>query len=457
MKIILSFTFMMAVFGTKLMAMSSPVAPPDTVTGIIDKSAALLLIDQGKQLITEGKVRDALIVFKEAALKDPNSWKPDYWISFCHYALNNFGYARQYGLSAVLKGRNDVDKDVYHILGSSYHRSGDLDSAAIYYNKALTELSRGRARDLRIESKLAECAYAKEAMSAATNQRVAMRGEVNSGFNEYGPLLTEGGKRMYFTSRRGNTTGGRVNPDDQEYFEDIYSAVWNPATQMWDSVTNNVERLNTDGFDAMSYISRDGLYAIVIYNNTATADKKLTGSSDICEAEFTKKGKWAQPRIIANKSINTSFMEGSATLTADGNTMYFVSDRKGDKRSTDIYVVHRQGKRWGEAQLLSDSVNTTGRETTPYITPDGRYLFFSSDSRNGMGGLDVYVSENTGTGWTNAVNLGATVNTVNDDTHFLIYKELGKAVLAGFSLQGQKSSMDIFEIDLSKLVLPIKL
>ena len=58
--------------------------------------------------------------------------------------------------------------------------------------------------------------------------------------------------------------------------------------------------------------------------------------------------------------------------------MYFVSDRKGKKRSTDIYVVNKiDDNNWGEPIVLSDSVNTTEGETTPFITPDGRYLFFS--------------------------------------------------------------------------------
>jgi hypothetical protein len=72
-----------------------------------------------------------------------------------------------------------------------------------------------------------------------------------------------------------------------------------------------------------------------------------------------------------------------------------------------------------------------------------------------MGGLDVYVSENTGSGWTTPINLGAAVNTVNDDTHFKVYKELNKVIMAGTNLQGQKSSYDIYEIDLSKLILPV--
>jgi len=457
MKIVLSLLFVLAAYGSDVLAMNNRAVPPDSVTGIIDRSAALLLIDQGKQMIADGKVRDALIIFREAALKDQMTWKAPFWIAYCHYRLNNFGYARQYGEEAIRKGGTDVDNDVYEILGSSYHRIGSLDSAAMYYETALAKLSKSRARELGIQKKLDECNYAEEAMKKQQNLRVSMRGEVNSGFNEYAPILSQDGKLLYFTSRRGNTTGGRVNPDDQEYFEDIYSAQWNNATQQWDSVSNKIERLNTDGFDAMSWLYPDGLRAITTYNNNATEAKKQTKSSDICEVEFTTKGKWTAAKPIANKSINTSFFEGAATVTADGNTMYFVSDRKGEKRSTEIYVVQRQGKKWGVAQALSDSVNTAGRETTPYITPDGRFLFFSSDGHTGMGGMDVYVCENTGTGWSSAINLGAAVNSVNDDTHFVIYKQLNKAVMAGFNLQGQKSSMDMYEIDLSKLVLPVKL
>lgn len=432
-------------------------SPKDTVTGLIDKTAALAKIDQGKQLIADAKIREALIVFREAALKDPNTWKAPYWIAYCHYRLNNYGYARKYSEEAIEKGKADVDPEAYEILGSSLHRLGAIDSALVNYQIALTKLAPNRAKELNIKGKIENCAYASNELSKGIGKRTQLRGDVNSGFNEYAPILVNNGKVLYFTSRRANTTGGKMNPDDQEYFEDVYRAVWNDKNKMWDSVSNKVDRLNTDGFDALSWISKDGLSGIITHNNNATDAKNQTKSSDICEVTFTNKGKWTVAKPIVNKSINTSFFEGSASLTADGNTMYFVSDRKGDKRSTDIYVVERIGKKWGEALLLSDSVNTIGRETTPYITPDGRFLFFSSDGHTGMGGLDVFVSENTGTGWTKAKNLGASVNTVNNDTHFVLYKDLGKAFISGFNIEGQKSSMDIYEIDLSTIVFPIKM
>jgi tetratricopeptide (TPR) repeat protein len=429
-------------------------APPDSTTGMIDKSASLVIIEEGKQLYTEGKVRDALIRFRQAAQKDPNTWKAPYWISMCHYRLDNYGFAMQYANQAVALS-NETDRDVYELLGKSNHRLGNLDSAMVYYRIAAEKLPKARVRELRILEKIQECEYAKAQLAQKkTFEKKHMMGEVNSGYNDYAPILFNNAQEMYFTSRRSNTTGGKNNPDDDQYFEDIYKAEWNPETYTWDSVTNDLDRLNGPGFDAFSYISPDGLTAFLTLNTTATNTKRVTRSSDICELEFTNKGKWSTPKPISNKSINTSYYDGAATMTADGNTMYFVSDRNGDKTQTDIYVVQRSGKKWGDAKPISDSINTIGRETTPYISPDGRFLFFSSDGHLGMGGYDIYVSENLGSTWSKPVNLGGAFNTVNDDTHFQYYPEWKKAVLSGFSLQGQKASMDLFDVDMTNFVMP---
>jgi len=144
-------------------------------------------------------------------------------------------------------------------------------------------------------------------------------------------------------------------------------------------------------------------------------------------------------------------------MTADGQTMYFVSDRNGDESYMDIFVVSRiDEKTWGEAKPLPASINSAKAETTPYITPDGRYLFFASDGLGGLGGYDIYVTENLGDTWSTPVNLGARFNTVNNDTHFQYYPELKKAVAAGFEIIGQKSSLNIYEFDMSNFTYPVK-
>ena len=102
------------------------------------------------------------------------------------------------------------------------------------------------------------------------------------------------------------------------------------------------------------------------------------------------------------------------------------------------------------------NVNTTGRETTPFITQDGRFLFFSSDGHIGMGGLDIYVSENLGDSWGDPINLGYGINTVNNDSHFVYSKELNKGFVSGYEIIGNKASIDIYEVDLSNFSLPLK-
>jgi len=435
---------------------SKQVTPTDTTTTLIDKSAALIMLEEGKRLFIEGKVKEALIQFRQVALKDPNSWKSSYWISNCHFSMSNFGFALKYAHEAVIKDPENVDPEIYELLGKSYHHLGMLDSALVNFDKAQLLMPISRSKELNVLAKIDQCKYAKSIIELNdTLKRIRLGLEVNSGYDEYAPILSKDGKTLYFTSRRSDTKGGNANPEDQEYFEDIYRAYWNHETFKWDSVSNNIDRINSNGFDSFSFLSEDGLNALLTINNSLAKGKKRTKGSDIYEIEFTNKGKWSSPKLIQNQSINSSFFDGSPSLTADGNTMYFVSDRKGKKRSTDIYVVQKTKDKWGEAIVLSDSVNTIEGETTPYITPDGRYLFFSSNGHLGMGGMDIFVSENLGNGnWTKAKNLGGFVNTVNNDTHFKYFPELKKAMLSGYELVGQKSSVDIYEVDMTDFVFP---
>jgi Tol biopolymer transport system component len=134
--------------------------------------------------------------------------------------------------------------------------------------------------------------------------------------------------------------------------------------------------------------------------------------------------------------------------------MYFVSDRTGDKTLTDIYSVEKKNGVWQTPKVLPKEINTNGRETTPFITPDGKYLFFSSDALPGMGGYDIYYAENLGATWGKPVNLGAKFNTVNDDSHFQIYVNIKKAVLAGIEENEGVYNYDIFEVNVEGMDFP---
>lgn len=428
--------------------------PPDSTTTVVDKTAAAYLVEEGKTMYNEGRIKEALIKFRQATVKDPNSWKASYWVGKCHYQMNNYGYSLQYAQEAIGQSDEKVDEEIYYLLGQSYHRLGKLDSALVNYELALKFMTAARSKTLFVQHNIDECHFAQGLLTKEPSyKRSHIKGDLNSGYDDYNIVLIAA-DTMYFTSRRSNTTGGGMNSADQRYFEDTYITSFDKNTNSWGNVTNDLGKINSNGFDALNHLSPDRTWGILTLNTTESGEKKTTRGSDLCEIKMSTKSTWNTPKAIKNKTINTTYFEGSATVTADGNTMYFVTDRKGDKSSTDIYKVEKVGKKWGEAKPLPMNVNTVGRETTPFITPDGRYLFFSSDGHVGMGGLDIYVCENLGETWSTPVNLGYGINTVNNDSHFVYSPELKKAFVSGYEIVGEKSSIDIYELDLNNFVIP---
>jgi tetratricopeptide (TPR) repeat protein len=429
--------------------------PPDSLN-LINKITASNMIERAMQMLVDGRNKDAINSFKEASNLDPENWRPYFYISKGHFNLYNYGYALDYAKKAFLADPDHVDKEIFFMLGQSYHRLNKLDSALINYKLALENLSSLQAKDLHLQLRISQCEYAIESETKGeTLKRTAVL-NINSGYNDYGGMLTNNGQEMYFTSRRNTSTGGQMNPDDQEYFEDIYRAVYNSETQSWDSITNDLKNFNSEAFDALTFISKDGKFGLMTINKEVLETNE-TKSSDLFYIEKNKKGKWTSPSSIDGKNVNTVYFEGAATMTEDRKNIYFVSDRNAERKHSDIYVVQEVDGNWGEAKLLPETINTIGRETTPFITPDGKYLFFSSDGFVGMGGLDIYVSEKLENDqWSEPVNLGGTINSVNNDTHFYYYPELNKAMISSTTLTGQKGSLDIFEIDMTGFVLPVK-
>jgi tetratricopeptide (TPR) repeat protein len=403
-----------------------------------------------------GQNKEALGKFKDAATKDPSNWKAMFYISLANYDLNYYSLSLSQAKAAFKLSEGKPSADFYEHIAKVNHSMGNLDSALRYYKIADIELSGSMKKIFQIPVRIKQVEFAmKEKAANKPVKKSLLSRNVNSKYAEYGPILADSGRVLYFTARKSDTKGRTMNSDDQDYFEDIYMSLWNKDINDWDSVTNAL-KWNTKGFDALTYVSVDGKYALMTINNEAL-EESTTSSSDIFELSLsTSTGKWGSPKPIENKSINSSYYDGSATMTADRKTMYFVSDRKGDKKSTDIYRVQKDGSKWGKAEPLPDYINTIGKETTPYITPDGKYLFFSSDGLPGMGGLDIYVSELKGGVFGQPVNMGSLVNSYTDDTHFSYYPDFKKGFVASINTTGEKANYDLYEIDLSEFSLPIK-
>lgn len=427
----------------------------DSSASIIGKASAAILVDDGIKLFNSSKFKEANTKFRQATIKNPRSAKAHYWVSNTYYYMNLYGYALQYAQKSLAMDPK-IDSDIHFIIARSFHELNKVDSALVYYELAQKKLTSSISKDFQIEKRIAEC---KMSLKYFVNEYETIKfpiSSINTDYNEYAPILVNDGKTLYFTSRRPNSTGGIINPNDDQYFEDIYQAEWSDSAQKWINVTNKIGKINGPGFEAFSYVKNDQSYALMTLNNSATDSGIDTKSSDICEVTQNNKGQWTSVKLIANSSINTSYFDGAATLSKDGDLMVFASDRKEEKTLTDLYIVKKSGKRWGEAQRMNDLINTVENETTPYLSSDGKYLFFSSNGHEGFGGYDIYVCSKLANGqWSKPANLGPKINTVNNDTHFQYYPELNKAVMASMVVTESSTSINIFEIDLTNYLFPV--
>lgn len=420
------------------------------------------LIKKGEGLLSIGRVGDAYMEFKAAIQKDPNSWEAYFWLATAELEFNNFYAADENIQRAQTLIKDKKNAALYFLQGQIKHRLGILDTALVFYTLAIEEFSAKIANDYGIPILIMQCKFALgEKEKGFLNRRTAFSAKVNSMHDEYGAILAGDGLHLFFTARTPESKGSNQNYDDQRFFEDIYHFEWNTETNDWTVAPKAIEGINTEGFDALNYISKDGKYALGTINTSASKEK-TTRSSEIFEIKTEEPLFFEGIELVKNKTINTSYFDGSATITDTifsdngdfSQILYFVSDRDAEKSLTDIYCIEKKNGVWLEMENILNTINTTDRETTPFITPNGRFLFFSSDGLPGMGGYDVYYSENINGIWGNPVNLGATFNTVNDDTHFQTYPHLKKVIMAGINENEGLFNYDIFQVELNGLDFP---
>jgi tetratricopeptide (TPR) repeat protein len=416
------------------------------------------LLNKGIETFNAGRLNEALETFKKAEAIDPEAWKLNYWLAMSHYDLNSYYTAERYIINAVKgMGENDEgDAAFYELQGKINHRLGKVEEASLAYKKCAILMGNKMAKEYGITEYINQS----ERMIQANKQgiksmRKPLSNELNSLEDEYAPILINNGEILFFTARRPETTGETTDPDDSRFFEDVYRANWNPLTNDYEIDYEFFKSINTTGFDALSYINSTGTYALMTVNTDMT--EKTTKGSDIFEISSEQAFVWDSPSIIKRKGLNTDFFEGSATATEAaeaGDFIVFISDRNSEASGLDLFTCTRSDAGFGEVTALPKNINSLGNETTPFLSPDGKYLFFSSDELPGYGGYDIFYCINENGKWSDPVNIGPEINTVNNDTHFNINFNTKKAVFASLADRDNYFSYDLFSADLSEKSYP---
>ncbi len=214
----------------------------------------------------------------------------------------------------------------------------------------------------------------------------------------------------------------------------------------WTRPANITMQLGSDGMAYPVSLSYDG-HELYLYQYDGFSNTNLYVS------RFTENS-WSAMEKLSN-NINSSSFEQYASITKDGQVLYFSSDRVSGRGGFDIYrSVKDDNMGWGQAQNLGYPVNTVSDESYPYISPDGNILFFSSKGHTGIGGYDIFISVKSESGeWSPPRNLGFPVNTPDDDAIFIPVNN-GKS--AYFSMRTEENNdirefrkIESFDVDMS--------
>jgi hypothetical protein len=412
--------------------------PTSTLMAQAKAKMAIKMAD-ARQKFNKRDYWGALKLYREVHKLAPDNAMVNYRMGETQYALKHYKIAKEYFLKAEHLDP-EVDKDLSLAMGRTHHRLAELDLAKERYAEYRQSASRSDIDLYRVDELLARCDYAKGLMKSPLDVSIKnLDKEINSRFDDYAPSITADGSEMVFTSRRPGPLNLVDELGDHKYYEDIYRSEWLGDEGRWAAAERLEQPVNSPTHDAVLSLSGDGK-TLFIYKND------VNRAGDIFRS--VKDPLWAIPAKLP-KPINTSYFESSISLTSDGSTLYFISERPGGYGRGDIYVSQKKGDdRWSKPKNLDEVINTIEDEKFVFIHPNGSTLFFASDGHLTMGSYDIFSSELVNGEWSEPVNLGYPINTVNEESTFSMTAD-NRTLLISAEYEGGLGERDIYTIDLS--------
>ena len=267
---------------------------------------------------------------------------------------------------------------------------------------------------------------------------------INSEVSDFGGNLQNG--KLYITSAR---SGKRKTYGwNEEPFLDIYTAIANEdgSFQMPSIIEDNINTKYHEGTVSFSpdgntmYFSRESFYEKVYERDPST---KYKISVLHLYKSINQEGQWSEAEPLSVNGDNYSVKNPS--VSADGSTLYFASDKADGYGNFDIYsaAIDENGS-VGEATNLGQKLNTEGQEMFPFISADNT-LYFSSNGHLGLGGLDVFFAKIVDGKVGPVRNIGIPVNGNADDFAFSINEETEEGFVSS-NREGGMGSDDIYAI-----------
>ncbi|MDQ3048487.1 MAG: hypothetical protein M3R27_13145, partial [Bacteroidota bacterium] len=310
---------------------------------------------------------------------------------------------------------NPKSPDIYFYLGRAYHLNYKFEESITAFNKYI-------ATSPSINQRLLSEKYIENSKNAKVYVELKVKCEIknigptiNTESQEYVPVISSDEAVLIYTYTGPRSTGGLMddlfNEDPKgSYYEDVF--ISQRVGEEWLTSQSIGPNINTKNHDASIALSSDG-QKLFVFHSTDKDGGDIYMS--VLEGEI-----WGVPKPLG-PTVNSKEWEGSVSLSANGTTLYFASEREGGTGARDIYVCKQMPDgSWGKAENLGPVINTQYNEDSPFIHPDGITLFFSSEGHSSIGGYDIMYSVFKEGNWTEPVNLGYPINTPEDERFYVL-------------------------------------
>ena len=333
----------------------------------------------------------------------------------------------------------------YLFYAQACQSNGNLTTAAAYFQKYDEYM--GWQHDERGKEKNAALKELNTSHSARFSVKNAT--PFNSESLDFCPVLHKNGIAFLSTRKPPRNSISAENSLDNwtgEQYSEIYFTEKNGSGE-WETPTIMLEDLNTKFHKGPMAFTNDGR-SLFFTGNGAKTEHTSTGKKESLLRIFMAQqveSAWTKPEAI-NLGV-PGCNDAHPAISKNGMTLFFASDRPGGYGGMDIYAARFSGGKWSIPINLGSEVNTPGNEVFPFVFDDGT-LYFASDGRIGLGGLDLFFCDAVADfSWKEAVNLGLPFNSPKDDFGYVLNR-FGTGGYFTSAREGGLGQDDIYEFHL---------
>ena len=333
----------------------------------------------------------------------------------CYRMMHDFPAAEQQYEKAILLKYAEIEPKVYFYLGE-VQMGQCKHKEALRSFKKYAQLNPGDPMTkVRVES----CEKYDDFVKNGGRHEMTPMTKLNTAQYDYATVMDSRGTTMYFTSSRPSATGDNVDLITNQDFSDIFKSEIDRKGNYSEPVPlpAPINTIHSEGT-----IAFDGRGKKMFFTRCVNDGENNLGC-DIFMSE-AKGRSFAEPVKLAIKDHDSTHV-GHPAVSKDGNTLVFASNMAGGEGGVDLWIstYERRSDSWSLPQNLGPEINSPGNDVFPKFGDNGM-LFYSTDGRVGLGGLDIFVAQQVGdkNKWKDPVNLGAPINSCADD-YQIIYTQ----------------------------------